>query len=159
MDAGVRAELLLNRLDGYLPLGDIDSEDEDEEEGEGEGENQGESGEVEDNVESATTGIVGDHVTEGDASTLNPNYLSSTLTFDRNKILDASSNGVMMEWETTLMRKSAELLLPETNLRVLNVGHGMGIIDGIFQEKSPKAHHIIEAHPDVLKKNEREWLV
>jgi protein arginine N-methyltransferase 2 len=28
----------------------------------------------------------------------------------------------------------------------------MGIIDGIFQEKHPKSHHIIEAHPDVLKR-------
>jgi protein arginine N-methyltransferase 2 len=56
------------------------------------------------------------------------------------------------------MRRSAELLAPEEGLRVLNVGHGMAIIDSIFQEKKPKSHHIIEAHPDVLKRmKEQGW--
>ncbi|KAF2788948.1 arginine N-methyltransferase 2 [Melanomma pulvis-pyrius CBS 109.77] len=153
VDAGVRAELLLSRLDGYLPLGDADSASEDDEEEE---EVEGEVAEgVAEDTENAAVGGGEVDAGAGDESTLNPNYLSSTLTFDRNRILDASANGVMMEWETTLMRRSAELLLPATGLRVLNVGHGMGIIDGIFQEKSPKSHHIIEAHPDVLK-NMRE---
>jgi protein arginine N-methyltransferase 2 len=62
----------------------------------------------------------------------------------------------MMAWETTLMKRSAELLLPTPNLRVLNIGHGMGIIDGIFQSKSPSSHHIIEAHLDVLKRMREE---
>ncbi|RMZ72029.1 arginine N-methyltransferase 2 [Pyrenophora seminiperda CCB06] len=88
----------------------------------------------------------------------NPNYLASKLTFDRDRLLDDSSNGVMMEWETTLMRRSAELLAPTEGLRVLNVGHGMGIIDGILQEKKAKSHHIIEAHPDVIKRmKEQGW--
>ncbi|PZD47054.1 Ank-2 domain containing protein [Pyrenophora tritici-repentis] len=94
----------------------------------------------------------------GDESTENPNYLASKLTFDRDRLLDDSSNGVMMEWETTLMRTSAELLAPTEGLRILNIGHGMGIIDGILQEKKPKTHHIIEAHPDVIKRmKEQEW--
>ncbi|ORY12652.1 arginine N-methyltransferase 2 [Clohesyomyces aquaticus] len=139
VDAGVRAELLLSRLDQYQPLGGADSEDDEEEEEE---------------VEEATdaAGAAQTNTGAGDESTENTNYLSSNLTFDRNRILDGSANGVMMEWETTLMRRSAELLLPKTGLRVLNVGHGMGIIDGIFQEKSPSSHHIIEAHPDVLQR-------
>ncbi|KAF2703152.1 arginine N-methyltransferase 2 [Pleomassaria siparia CBS 279.74] len=157
VDAGVRAELLLSRLDGYLPLGDADSEEDEDE-------NSEEIEELEEldgdkSVGGAENDSTGQGIVEtGDESTENTNYLSSTLTFDRNRILDGSANGVMMEWETTLMRRSAELLLPGTGLRVLNVGFGMGIIDGIFQEKEPKHHHIIEAHPDVLKRiKEAGW--
>lgn len=145
VDAGVRAELLLSRLDEYQPLGGADSDEEDDDE---EQEDEGEAMEIievedaEQNPEAA----------EGDESTENPAYLASTLTFDRDRILDGSANGVMMEWESTLMRRSAENLLPTTGLRALNVGHGMGIIDGIIQEKQPKEHHIIEAHPDVIKR-------
>ncbi|KAF2477749.1 arginine N-methyltransferas-like protein [Lindgomyces ingoldianus] len=151
VDAGVRAELLLSRLDEYQRLGDTDSE-----EGGGEvAEETNEGAEREDlNVEE------GGHTAQeaADESTQNPNYLSSILTFDRNRILDRSDNGVMMEWETTLMRRSAELLLPSASLRVLNVGHGMGIIDSIFQDNSPSSHHIIEAHPDILKRiKEHGW--
>ncbi|KAA8627195.1 Arginine N-methyltransferase 2 [Pyrenophora tritici-repentis] len=101
---------------------------------------------------------IGQEDIPGDESTENPNYLASKLTFDRDRLLDDSSNGVMMEWETTLMRTSAELLAPTEGLRILNIGHGMGIIDGILQEKKPKTHHIIEAHPDVIKRmKEQEW--
>ena len=144
VDAGVRAELLLSRLDEYQPLGDSGSDDEDGEEAE-----EAKLEEAKEGVESMT---IYQESNPGDESTENPNYLASALTFDRDRILDGSANGVMMEWETTLMRRSAELLLPSSGLRVLNVGHGMGIIDGILQEKEPKTHHIIEAHPDVLKR-------
>jgi protein arginine N-methyltransferase 2 len=153
VDAGVRAELLLSRLDQYQPLGGADSEDEDEDVDEEEDEVAG--GDI-----GNTNGEVEDGVTPdaGDESTENPTYMSSNLTFDRNRILDASANGVMMDWETTLMRHSAEHLVPANGLRVLNIGHGMGIIDGIFQEKNPKSHHIIEAHPDVLQRmKEQGW--
>lgn len=33
---------------------------------------------------------------------------------------------------------------------VLNIGYGLGIVDRLFQERSPQHHTIIEAHPDVL---------
>jgi protein arginine N-methyltransferase 2 len=152
VDAGVRAELLLSRLDEYQLLGDAGSdEDEDEDETP-----------KDDDVEEVIDGIEVVDVSQGDAqgdeSTENPNYLASSLTFNHDRLLDADANGVMMEWETTLMRRSAELLLPAPGLRVLNVGHGMAIIDSIFQEKQPKSHHIIEAHPDVLKRmKEQGW--
>jgi protein arginine N-methyltransferase 2 len=137
VDAGVRAELLLSRLAEYQMLGDADSD------------------EVEEDQDATDEAAVPDADIE---STQNLNYLSSTLTFDRNKLVDATNNGVMMQWETTLMRRSAALLLPATHLRVLNIGHGMGIIDSFFQEKSPKTHHIIEAHPDVLSRmKEQGW--
>lgn len=157
VDAGVRAELLLSRLDQYQLLGGGESDEEDEDdEDEVEMEVDGEA------ETTATEDVeildISEDAMPGDESTENPNYLVSNLTFDRDRLTDAAGNGVMMEWETTLMRRSAELLAPAPGLRVLNVGHGMGIIDGILQDKQPKAHHIIEAHPDVLKQlREQGW--
>jgi type IV protein arginine methyltransferase len=58
----------------------------------------------------------------------------------------------MMAWEADIMKRTADLLLPKPGLRVLNVGHGLGIIDTYFQSHSPISHHIIEAHPAVLDK-------
>jgi protein arginine N-methyltransferase 2 len=152
VDAGVRAELLLSRMEEYQLLGDADSDEDDDEEEEAQ---EKDTEEVEEDIEIIDLNQ-GDAM--GDESTENPNYLNSTLTFDRDRLVDEDANGVMMEWETTLMRRSAELLLPAPGLRVLNVGHGMAIIDSIFQEKQPKSHHIIEAHPDVLKRmKEQGW--
>ena len=145
VDAGVRAELLLSRMAEYQPLGDAGSDSEDDVEVD----------EVTDEIEVLD---ITQESSPGDESTENLNYLSSNLSFDRDRLVDDAGNGVMMEWERTLMRRSAELLLPSTGLRVLNVGHGMGIIDGIFQEKEPTAHHIIEAHPDVIHRmKEQGW--
>ena len=50
------------------------------------------------------------------------------------------------------MKRTADLLLTKPGLRVLNVGHGLGIIDTYFQSHSPHSHHIVEAHPAVLAK-------
>jgi protein arginine N-methyltransferase 2 len=158
VDAGVRAELLLARLDEYQLLGDQGGSDE-------EGEEDMEIIEVEEvveggeEVEPAEATVEGEPQTNGeDVSTTNPEYLTSPLTFTETRILDGSANGVMMAWETTLMKRSAERLLPRDGLRILNVGHGMGIIDVIFQSLKPSSHHIIEAHPDVLKRmKEQGW--
>ncbi|KAF2807587.1 arginine N-methyltransferas-like protein [Mytilinidion resinicola] len=147
VDAGVRAELLLARLDQYQILGDQGDSEEEEEEEEDDGKE----------VQSAEAVVEVEDQTNGeDVSTTNPNYLASQLTFTETRILDDSANGVMMAWETTLMKRSAELLLPSSGLRVLNIGHGMGIIDGIFQSLNPSAHHVVEAHPDVLKRMKEE---
>ncbi|KAH7100298.1 arginine methyl transferase [Auriculariales sp. MPI-PUGE-AT-0066] len=65
--------------------------------------------------------------------------------------------GVMMGWEAEIMRESVRALCDdhpelETGLRVLNIGHGLGIIDEFLQSISPKPiqHVIVEPHPDVL---------
>ncbi|EGE03426.1 arginine N-methyltransferase [Trichophyton equinum CBS 127.97] len=141
---GLRSELLLNRLEGYEQLEDEDEETETTEEKEAgndaaEGEKPAEAAD-----RTAGEGVV------QDPSVGNEHYLSSGLTFQENRLLDGDKNGVMMAWETGIMEKSAKALLPTPGLRVLNVGHGMGIVDGILQTLQPSAHHIIEAHPAVV---------
>lgn len=145
VDAGVRAELLLNRLDGYEPLPEGDEEEEEQTE-QAQSEPQSE--------EPTATATATTEPT--DPSTTNTQYLSSNLTIQPDRILDAAQNGVMMAWERDIMAKTAQKLLPRQGLRVLNIGHGMGIVDESFQTHSPSAHHIIEAHPDVLNEMKRK---
>ncbi|KAJ6593956.1 S-adenosyl-L-methionine-dependent methyltransferase [Mycena capillaripes] len=61
--------------------------------------------------------------------------------------------GVMMGWERAIMQETVTKLTVERtdDLKILNVGFGLGIIDTLFQSLSPTLHVIIEAHPDVLK--------
>lgn len=104
----------------------------------------------------------------------NDEYLQSALTFTDDRILDQERNGVMMSWEDDIMRRTVELLCSndadnvadsgasrarKRGLRILNVGHGMGIIDNYFQKQKPSSHHIVEAHPSVLAKMRDEgWM-
>ncbi|ROV97296.1 hypothetical protein VSDG_04728 [Cytospora chrysosperma] len=80
-------------------------------------------------------------------------YLRSKLTYTEGKLVDDDGNGVMMAWETDIMRRSVDALLPEgqPGKRILNIGFGMGIIDTMFAETKPARHHIIEAHEAVLE--------
>lgn len=167
VDAGVRAELLLNRLDEYEPLEEEDEDDEEEGDGQQQEENKTEEAEVEDE-ESAPQLVETIPVTEAQLAEIteaaaaenpdvnNPRYLNSNLTFQNERLLDQDQNGVMMAWETDIMARSAKKLLPTSGLRVLNIGHGMGIVDGFFQDQSPSSHHIIEAHPEVVAEMKRK---
>ncbi|KAJ5438066.1 Protein arginine N-methyltransferase 2 [Penicillium daleae] len=147
VDAGVRAEMLLSRLDEYAALSDSDDE-----------EDEGETAEnTEDKAEDETAPELIEVSTEqpAESAAANPEvnnrgYLSSILSINNDRILDSDQNGVMMRWESDIMLKSAKALLPRPGLKVLNVGHGMGIVDGFFQDQGPAEHHIIEAHPSVL---------
>ncbi|KAL6714588.1 Arginine N-methyltransferase 2 [Lecanora helva] len=148
VDAGVRAEMLLNRLDEYEQLQDSDDHDED-------------SG-------AKPTDAPADSYTETGPNEETPigtnleqdlhneNFLQSSLHFQNGRILDDSNNGVMMAWETDIMKRTADLLIPNRDLRILNIGHGMGIIDTFIQEKSPSAHHIIEAHPSIIERMRKD---
>ncbi|CAF3552151.1 unnamed protein product [Fusarium graminearum] len=80
-------------------------------------------------------------------------YLNSKLVYDDAKLVDSDLNGVMMAWETDIMRRSVAALIPDSapGKRILNIGFGMGIVDGMFAELKPSRHHIIEAHPSVLE--------
>lgn len=179
VEAGVRAELLLSRLDGFELLAQYeDDSGEEEQEVEGFEIVEGENGDslqasmVE--VEESAPELVGPDGTvpgtesvpelvqvdeNGQETKVDVNsedYLASHLTFKGDRLLDADKNGVMMSWETDIMQKAVDRLCPEPGLRVLNVGHGMGIIDGIFQDKKVAVHHIIEAHPDVLARMRKD---
>lgn len=141
VDAGVRAEMLLARLDAYQEL----SGGEDEE-------MSVDGGEVPEHTEgSIKTDETGVTEPEKDEVT-SAGYLASPLTYHADKLVDSANNGVMMEWERDIMERSVEVLLPHNKpgRRVLNIGFGMGIIDTFFQAKKPAHHVIVEPHPDVL---------
>jgi len=169
VEAGVRAELLLNRLDDFEMLVDED-EDEDEEMDVQDGEAE-EGYEIiengNDSLENSAVEVTGEEsvpelVPAAQANepvhedVTSARYLASDLSFGGDRILDGDNNAIMMEWERSLMFESAKLLAPETGLRILNIGHGMGIVDVIFQEKKPATHHIIEAHPAVLDRMRKD---
>lgn len=151
VDAGVRAELLMSRLDEYQELGDEDSDDDEDMEAEVQSQT-AEQNESNAQEEAAITKAPIPEAYISDPSANNDTYLADQITITNNTILDSAANGVMMDWETPIMERHASLLLPRPGLRVLNIGHGMGIIDALFQSHSPVSHHIVEAHPDVLKK-------
>lgn len=161
VDAGVRAEMLLNRLDGYEELSeDEDDEEDDVKESGAQADDETAPELVEVSAEQAASILA---TTEAEAEEANPGvtnarYLDSNLNIQEDKILDSDQNGVMMEWESDIMKKSAVALLPRPGLKVLNIGHGMGIVDGFFQEREPSEHHIIEAHADVVAEmKKRGW--
>lgn len=152
VEAGVRAELLMNLMGGYEQLPDEDSEE--EQEGEG-ADTMIEDEKPTDTNTSSTTAMPNpapDLEPAQDQDVTSEAYLASTLTFTPSKLLDASSNGVMMSWETPIMSLTAQLLAPTPGLRILNIGFGLGIVDRLFAATRPAAHHIVEAHPDVLAK-------
>ncbi|KXJ96009.1 arginine N-methyltransferase 2 [Microdochium bolleyi] len=174
MEAGVRAELLFGLLDGYEELesenadeeGDIEIIDIDE--GDEAPElatsaatttNDKEQEEEEKQEEEETTVVESDpdrafKPTATETHTVTSrDYLQSTLTYSDGKLVDSADNGVMMAWETSIMRASVDSLLgPELpqGKKILNIGFGMGIIDSMFAATRPARHHIIEAHPAVL---------
>lgn len=83
----------------------------------------------------------------------NQEYLTTSIkyTSDGDIIDDSSGDAVMMTWETPLMERHAKDICWKGSGEgtVLNIGFGMGIIDGFIQKENPKRHVIIEAHPDV----------
>ena len=91
----------------------------------------------------------------------NAEYLAGRATYEnegRTLLQAGTADAVMMEWERPLMCAHARALLPHPGGRVLNVGFGLGIIDGCLQELQPSQHTIVEAHPDVLARmREQGW--
>ena len=175
VDAGVRAELLMNRLDDFEILSDASDDAETDEDL---GQNAEEASRLADAAnaldedlqqDAATVNLGAPQVSElatepiaapdDDSSTRNPQYLSSSLSFTSDRILDAAANGVMMSWESSLMERTAAAILPTKGLKVLNIGFGMGIFDTFVQNNhEPPQHHIVEAHPDVLNQmKETGW--
>lgn len=88
-------------------------------------------------------------------------YLESKLEYkDDALITEEGKDGVMMSWETDIMRIGCETLFKTAedakDVNVLNIGFGMGIIDTMINNKKPTKHYICEGHPDVLKKMREE---
>lgn len=162
VNAGVRAEMLLGLMGGYEPLAGEDSEDEDADELDAENETIPTSTAE---AENGTNGhehdlAVGpaEEALEEKRDVNSEDYLKSDLTFTESALLDSDANGVMMAWETDIMRRTVDLLLPDSQpgKRILNIGFGMGIIDRMFRVTKPASHHIIEAHPAVISKLQEE---
>ncbi|XP_006461133.1 hypothetical protein AGABI2DRAFT_204671 [Agaricus bisporus var. bisporus H97] len=99
-------------------------------------------------------------------------FLSSKLRYTKDESgqdlcfieVDGEDIGVMMGWEMPIMKETVHSIydsLPERdNIRVLNVGFGLGIIDRLFQAlpTPPALHVIIEPHPDVLRyMKDNDW--
>ena len=89
-------------------------------------------------------------------------YLAANLTFEDDKITWycpelKDTREVMMEWETPIMNKMAEVAV-EAGDHVLELGFGMGILSNAVQTRNPASHTIVECHPQILTKL-REWAV
>lgn len=160
VEAGVRAEILFAKMEA-LGLGANTAEEEDDEEEA--------TGEIaEDRPAAKKQKVSEEEVKEiqevseqpklDDVSLDNHAYLKSELRYKEGILLDESDNAVMMDWEDQIMRRHAETINPKPGLKVMNVGHGLGLVDTAIQTHNPAEHHIIEAHPQVHKRlRETGW--
>lgn len=149
LQAGIRTELLLAL---------IEAREEDEEAGP---EDEVSEFDSEGNPLKQTAISAATHVPTA-SSAPNADYLEMPLQYSPGgtRLLDAEKNAVMMDWEAPLMREHARILCdrPEklvdgkSQLHILNVGFGLGLVDEAIQSHKPARHTIIEAHPDVHAK-------
>lgn len=72
--------------------------------------------------------------------------------FLRAPIFAKGSDGheIMHDWETPIMEADAERLCAGGG-SILNIGYGMGIIDGFIKSHKPDKHTIIEIHPQIVE--------
>ena len=107
VNAGVRAEMLLGLMGGYEPLAGEDTDEEEEEEGGAEhvknGEENGDGGTANGQEHDLAVGPAEEELEKRDVNS--EDYLKSELTFTDTAVLDEDANGVMMAWETDIMRK------------------------------------------------------
>ncbi|KAG5418608.1 RMT2 [Candida metapsilosis] len=170
VDAGVRAELLLRKVSEYDMEVISDTEDLDHEAIAGKSEKTEEAladepeeiKTAEDTKESASAGrVVSDDAPDAPSQN-QESYLSTKLEYvDDALVTKDRKDGVMMSWESDIMQLGADTLFKgayidtnelDSEVNVLNIGFGMGIIDTMIQAKKPTMHYICEAHPDVLEK-------
>jgi hypothetical protein len=72
----------------------------------------------------------------------------SRFRYENSNLYNSKGDAVMMEWEREWMKKSAEIVCRNGG-DILNIGHGLGLVDSYIQEHNPKSHTIIEIHPQV----------
>ena len=78
-------------------------------------------------------------------------FKDNTLTFEDKKILDELGSEVMMDWESSIMEKSAEFVCHNKG-DILEIGFGMGICSDYIQAQGVNSHTIIEIHPEIIEK-------
>ena len=88
------------------------------------------------------------------------NYIKADIIFEDDGYYwvdptNSKKEPVMMEWETPIMQKMADVSVDE-NDNVLELGFGMGILSDMIQAKKPKTHTIAECHKDIIPKL-KEW--
>ena len=74
----------------------------------------------------------------------------SNFTYENSNLYNSRGHAVMMDWEKDWMNKSAEIVCRNGG-DILNIGHGLGLIDSYIQDHNPKSHTIIEIHSEVHK--------
>ena len=155
VEAGVSAELLLRKVNGaeveFLDMGAEDLQDNYT--------NTGAPVEQSEELASHTDGSNTNRNDSGhsaDAAGDQNTFLKTKLEYhDGTLTTKDAKDGVMMDWETDIMKLAAKTILSSSSPSeavVLNIGFGMGIIDTFIQEAHPLKHYICEAHPDVLAK-------
>lgn len=104
------------------------------------------------------------------AAPRNADYLIGPASYseDGTRLMQVGAeDAVMMEWERPIMAAHARALCENLlgdgarrpQLRILNIGFGLGIIDELFQAYRPDTHTIVEPHPDVLRRIENDgWM-
>lgn len=154
VDSGVRAEILLRKVDNNVEfIGEVHENCDTSE-----NENIEEIPQlVEENVEFEKKVEELREEMRQDPSNNTDAYLETKLQYkDGALITEDRADGVMMQWEDKLMHAGCDSLFSSIDdpkdVVVLNIGFGMGIIDTMIQEKKPTKHYISEAHPDVLAK-------
>ncbi|CDH12601.1 probable Arginine N-methyltransferase 2 [Zygosaccharomyces bailii ISA1307] len=146
VDAGVSAELLLRKVnEGEIEFIDPEELQESPEETS--------LNATQDAAQDATDGMK----QEADTAVDQKAYLDSKLEYMKDSLVtNENRDGVMMDWETSIMYRAADSICPVPNATVLNIGFGMGIIDQAIQSHHPQKHYICEAHPDVLQKMKQD---
>ena len=82
-------------------------------------------------------------------------FKDDTLEFFDNKIVDSKGIEVMMDWESSIMERSAEFVCHNKG-DILEIGFGMGICANYIQAQGVGSHTIIEMHPTIFEKLQ-EW--
>ena len=78
-------------------------------------------------------------------------FKDEILTFEDTKILNEGGAEVMMDWEASIMEKSAEFIC-HNNGDILEIGFGMGICSDYIQAQGVNSHTIVEIHPQIIEK-------
>jgi len=79
-------------------------------------------------------------------------FKDNILEFFDNKIVDTKTDiEVMMDWEASIMEKSAEFICHNKG-DILEIGFGMGICSDYIQAQEVNSHTIVEIHPQIIEK-------